>query len=70
MTPEQAIKKLEKIADALHKITEGLCRITSVHPEEYGHIVRNSDVYYKLLDVRYHVGNLREYIEKNKDKIV
>lgn len=69
MTPDEALVKIDSIGNDLREITVGLCRITSVHPEEYGSIVRNQDVYHRLIDINYHVANLREYIEKNKDRM-
>lgn len=69
MTPDEALAKIDSIGNGLREITVGLCRITALHPDEYRIIVKNPDIYHRLIDINYHVANLREYIEKNKERM-
>ncbi len=69
MTPDEALVKLDQIGNGLREITVGLCKITSLHPDEYSITVKHPEIYHRLIDISYHVANLREYIEKNKERM-
>lgn len=70
MTPKQALDRIDKYADGIQEIINGLCRIPTLHPDAYPNVIKNGELYHKLLDMDYKLKSLWDYIHKNEDKLV
>ena len=70
MTPDEAIAKIDSIVNGRREITVGLCRITTLHPDEYKNTITEIELYNKIITIHCRLIDLWDYIHKNKGRLV
>ena len=69
MTPNEALKQIDKFAVDLHEMINSFCRDSTLHPDEFKNTITEIELYNSITTIHCRLQDLRDYIHKNKERM-